>query len=156
MIMIGRVKQWLGIEGVKLELNIPEGQALANGSISGTIRFQSMNPQTVTDIRVVLIERYSRGRGEERLIDEYELGSLKIKDTFEVSPEAPVEKSFHLAFEPLESDVDRWGSRNPVNRQIAKAARWFRKAESQYRVEAEAKVQGVALNPFDKKIVDLS
>ena len=68
--MIGKVKQWLGIEGVKLELLIPEGQTLAKGSISGTMRFQSMNPQTVTGIRVVLIERYSRGRKEELRIDE--------------------------------------------------------------------------------------
>ena len=153
--MIGKVKQWLGIEGVKLELDIPEGQALANGSISGTIRFQSMNPQTVTGIRVVLIERYGRGRGDERLIDEYELGRLEIKDTFEVIPEETVERTFHLTFEPIESAVDRWGNRNVLNRQIAKAARWIRKAESQFRVEAEAKVKGVALNPFDKKTVEL-
>lgn len=154
--MIGKVKQWLGIEGVKLELDLPEGQALANGSIGGTIRFQSMNPQTVTGIRVVLIERYSRGRGEEQLIDEYELGRLEIKDTFEVGPDSPVERSFQMSFEPLESDVDRWGNRNILNRQFAKAARWLRKARSQYRVEAEAKVKGVALNPFDKKVLELS
>ncbi len=154
--MIGKVKQWLGIEGVKLELIIPEGQALSNGSIRGTMRFQSMNPQTVTGIKVVLIERYSRGRKEERLIDEYELGRLEIKDTFEVIPDQPVEREFNLIFRPLESDVDRWGSRNVVNRQLAKAARWLRKAESQFRVEAEAKVKGVALNPFDKKTIELS
>ncbi|MEM7298128.1 MAG: sporulation protein [Bacteroidota bacterium] len=153
--MIGKVKQWLGIEGVKLELDIPEGQALANGSISGNIRLHSMNPQTVTGIRVVLIERYGRGRGEERLIDEYELGSMELKETFEVAPDSPVQKPFHLTFEALESDVDRWGNRNMLNRQFAKAARWVRKAQSQYRVEAEAKVKGVALNPFDKKTVEL-
>lgn len=154
--MIGKVKQWLGIEGVKLELEIPEGQALANESLQGIIRFQSMNPQTVTGIRIVLIERYSRGRGEERLIDEYELGRLEIKETFEVIPDAVVEKTFYLTFQPLESDVDRWANRNVLNRQMAKAARWFRKAGSQYRVEAEAKVKGVALNPFDKKFVELA
>jgi hypothetical protein len=153
--MIGKVKQWLGIEGVKLELDIPEGQALANESLKGRIRLQSMHPQTVTGIRIVLIERYSRGRGEERLIDEYELGSMELADTFEVHPDTPVEKTFHLAFKPVESDVDRWGNRNFVNRRIANAARWLRKAQSQFRVEAEAKVKGVALNPFDKKAVEL-
>ncbi len=154
--MIGKVKQWLGIEGVKLELEIPDGQVLSSGTVGGFIRFQSMNPQTVTGIRVVIIERYSRGRGEEQLIDEYELGRLEIKDTFEVSPESPVERTFQMTFEPLESDVDRWGNRNVLNRQFAKAARWFRKAKSQYRIEAEAKVKGVALNPFDKKTVEFS
>ncbi|MEZ4984615.1 MAG: hypothetical protein R2795_06220 [Saprospiraceae bacterium] len=43
----------------------------------------------MTGIRVVLIERYSRGRWEEQLIDEYELGTLSLDGTFEVTPEAP-------------------------------------------------------------------
>ena len=154
--MIGKVKKWLGIEGVKLVVDIPEGQALANESLHGTLHLQSMNPQTVTGIRVVLIERYSRGRGEERLVDEYELGRTELNETFEVEPDTVIEKSFRLTFEPLRSDVDNWGDRNVFNRQFAKAARWMRNAESQYRVEAEAKVKGVALNPFDKKVVELS
>lgn len=154
--MIGKVKQWLGIEGVKLELSIPEGQALANKSLQGTIRLQSMNEQLVTGIRIVLIERYGRGRGDERLIDEYELGSTEIADAFTVEPDTVVEKDFQLAFQLLESPVDSWGNRNILNRQFAKAARWLRKADSQFRVEAEAKVKGVALNPFDKKVIELT
>lgn len=85
--MIGKVKQWLGIEGVKLELDILEGQVLVNGSIGGMICFQLMNLQMVIGIWVVLIECYGWGRGEECFIDEYELGSLEIKDIFEVSLE---------------------------------------------------------------------
>lgn len=153
--MIGKVKQWLGIEGVKLELIIPDGQALANESIHGSIRLQSMHPQTVTGVKIVLIERYARGKGEEQLIDEYELGRLNINETIEVSPESPSTLDFDLRFERLESDVDRWGNKNILNRQLAKAARWVRSANSQYRLEAEAKVKGVALNPFDKKTVEL-
>jgi hypothetical protein len=153
--MIGKVKKWLGIEGVKLMLQIPEGQALANEVIQGTIQLQSMNEQTVTGIRIVLIERYGRGRGEERLIDEYELGATELRESFIVEPDQIVEREFRLPFQALRSDVDTWGSRNPINKQLAKAARWVRNADSQYRVEAEAKVQGVALNPFDKKIIEL-
>jgi len=153
--MIGKVKKWLGIEGVKLMLQIPEGQALANKAIQGIIQLQSMNTQTVTGIRIVLIERYGRGRGEERLIDEYELGATELRESFTVEPEQIVEREFHLPFQALPSDVDSWGNRNPLNRQLAKAARWFRNADSQYRIEAEAKVKGVALNPFDKKNIVL-
>ena len=151
--MIGKVKQWLGIEGVKLELDIPEGQMLTSGRLHGNIYLQSMNPQTVTGIRVVLIERYGRGRGEERLVDEYELGATELHETFGVEPGETVTKSFDLRFQVLQSAVDDWGSRNVINQQLAKAARWVRNAASQYRVEAEAKVKGVALNPFDKKVV---
>jgi len=153
--MIKKVKQWLGIEGVKLELNIPQGQSLSNKFISGTAHFQSMHEQTVTAIRLVLIERYSRGRGEEQLIDEYELGSIEINETFTVKPEEEIIKPFQISFNLMESEVDQWGNKNIVNKQLAKAARWVRKAQSQYRVEAEAHVNGVALHPFDKKIIEI-
>ncbi len=153
--MIKKVKQWLGIEGVKLELNIPEDQILANKLITGTVHFQSMHEQTVTGTRFVLIEKYSRGRGEDQLIDEYELGSTEINETFTVQPDEEVIKTFNIPFSLMESDVDQWGNKNILNQQLAKAARWVRKAQSQYRVEAEAKVKGVALNPFDKKIVTI-
>ena len=154
--MIGKVKKWLGIEGVKLEIRIPEGQSLSGGQLTGTLHFQSLQEQTVTGVYLVLIERYSRGRGEEQLIDEYELGRLAINETFTVTPNEEVVKPFTLAFEPLRSDVDEWGDRNMVNKNLAKFARWVRKATSAYRVEGEAKVQGVALNPYAKTAVELS
>ncbi len=59
--MIGKVKQWLGIEGVKLELMLPEEVYEKSGFVVGKILLQSMNAQTVSSIKLVLIERYSRG-----------------------------------------------------------------------------------------------
>ncbi|MEM1215022.1 MAG: sporulation protein, partial [Bacteroidota bacterium] len=154
--MIGKVKQWLGIEGVKLELRLPEGQALVNGSLRGQIVIQSKHAQTITGVRIILIERYARGRGEERLVDEYQLGELTLNETFEIGAEEELSRDFQLDFAALQSPVDAWGNKNLVNQQLAKAARWLRSATSTYRVEAEAKVKGVALNPFDKKKVRLS
>ena len=63
---------------------------------------------------------------------------------------------FELPFQALRSDVDEWGERNVINKNLAKVARWVRKASSAYRVEGEAKVQGVALNPFAKTEVELN
>ncbi|MCB0636629.1 MAG: sporulation protein [Lewinella sp.] len=151
--MIGKVKKWLGIEGVKLEIQLPEELELDGRPVEGQLVFSSMNPQTVTHIRLVLIERYSRGRGDEKLVDEYELGRQEIKATFSVGPDELVVRTFRLPYQLLRSEVDEWGARNPFNAQVAKAARWMRAAQSTYRIEAEAQVQGVALNPFDKKII---
>lgn len=154
--MIKRVKQWLGIEGVKLELDLPEGQSLANKSLFGHVRLRSLNTQTVTEIRVELIERYGRGRGEDRKVDEYKLGGTVLSTTFVVPANETIEHAFRIQFEPLQSNVDRWADRNPINRQLAKAARKLRGIDSQYIVYAEARVKGVALNPFDKKTIELS
>jgi len=153
--MIGKVKKWLGIEGVKLELDLPDEVQAKEGILHGKLSFQSMNAQTVQWIKIVLIERYSRGRGTEKLVDEYEIGKREMDIEFEVPPEEIVEVDFSLPFEMIKSEVDEFGDRNFIYGGVAKAAKFLRAAKSDYRIEAEAVVKGVALNPFDKKPVKL-
>ncbi len=149
--MIGRVKKWLGIEGVKLELLLPESIDGRTGLLRGKIRLQSLHPQYVQGIRIALIERYSRGRGQERLVDEYELGRTEITHRLEVLPGETRELPFELPFELLQSNIERFGRKNFLYKGLSQIARKANAVESEYRVEAEAQVEGVALNPFDKK-----
>jgi len=72
--MFGKVKKWLGIEGVKVELILPEEVRRTDGMVKGKLRFYSMHAQTVTQIDLKMVERYSRGRDDERLVDD-ELGN---------------------------------------------------------------------------------
>ncbi|NJB85393.1 hypothetical protein GGR26_001138 [Lewinella marina] len=153
--MLGKVKQWLGIEGVKLELVLSPDFDPAMGSLSGRIRLTSKHAQTVSAIKIVMVEKYSRGRDEGQLVDEYELGRQIITDLIEVPADGiPVEINFRLFFEPVASPVDEFGRRNPLFGGLAWAAKKLRNVNSEYRVEAEAQVQGVGLNPFDKQILN--
>ncbi len=152
--MLGKVKQWLGIEGVKLELVLPSTFSPRMGSLAGRIALTSKHPQTVTAIKVVMVEKYSRGKDEDQLVDEYELGRHIITDTLLVPGEGiPVEVNFRINFEPIPSPMDQFGNRNPLFGGLAWAAKRLRKVNSEYRIEAEAQVQGVGLNPFDKQIL---
>ena len=151
--MLGKVKQWLGIEGVKLELHLPDSIPADGGSVTGTVRLSSMNDQVVRRIQIALIERYVRGRGDEQLVDEYQLGLLEIDEEIRVVAGSTVEYPFVLEYEIVRSEIDEFGSRNFLNRLLAAGARRLNKVNSSYRVEAEAQVKGVALNPFDKKII---
>jgi hypothetical protein len=152
--MLGKVKQWLGIEGVKLELLLPPDFSPRQGSLAGTVRLTSQNPQTVTAIKIVMVEKYARGKDERALVDEYELGRQLVTDLIEVPGEGvPVEVHFRIAFQPVLSEVDRFGRRNVVFGGLAWAARRLRNVKSEYRIEAEAQVRGVGLNPFDKQIL---
>lgn len=153
--MIGRVKKWLGIEGVKLELLLPEQVEAQSGVLRGRIRLQSLKPQTVYGIRIALIERYSRGRGEERLVDEYELGRTELEHQLEVLPGETRELPFELAFQTVQSNIENFGKKNLLYKGLATIAQKANAVQSEYRVEAEARVQGVALNPFDKKTLTL-
>lgn len=149
--MIGKVKQWLGIEGVKLELMLPEEVTSKAGFIPGKILLQSMDAQTVTTIKIVIIEKYTRGRGNEKLINEYEIGNTQINRTIDIPMNGSVELDFQLPFSIPKSNVDSFGDRNFLFGGLAKAARMINSVKSEYRIEAEAKVKGVALNPYDRK-----
>ena len=149
--MIKKVKDWLGIEGVKLELILPEYAFKEVGALSGSIRFFSKNSQKVKSIRVVMVDKYKGGRGEEKLIDEYELASASLTKTIKVPAEEEVEVEFSLPFSIVRSEMDEFGKKNFLFGGIAKAAKMINSVKSIYRVEAEAKVKGVALSPFDKK-----
>ena len=151
--MFKRVKKWLGIEGVKLELELPEEADKRSGQIHGKIRLQSMNAQTVTNINVILIEKYSRGRKKEKLIDEYELGRIELEESFDIIPDTVIEKAFTLPFELLKSEMDQMQDSNFVLGGIASVAKYFNAVKSEYYILAEAKVKGTALNPFDKKAI---
>ncbi|MCP9235202.1 sporulation protein [Lewinella sp. JB7] len=152
--MLGKVKQWLGIEGVKLELLLPPEFHPRQGSLAGTIRLTSKHAQRVSAIKVVMVEKYARGKDDDQLVDEYELGRQVITDLIDVPAEGiPVEVNFRISFTPVNSPVDNFGSKNVFYGGLAWAAKKLRGVQSEYRIEAEAQVQGVGLNPFDKQIL---
>ena len=119
------------------------------------MRIFTKNAQTVTTIKFALIERYNRGRGKEKRTDEYLLGETTIHRRIDIPAEGSAELLFEIPFSILQSDMDRMEQRNFIARSIVRAAKWAEGVQSQYRVEAEAIVEGVALNPFDKKGVKL-
>ena len=102
-----------------------------------------------------MVEKYSRGRGEDRLVDEYVLGELTLDNTFYVPAEKVVEIGFTLPFQKVDAPIDEFGNKNILTSGLSKLAKAISKVKSEYRIEAEAKVEGTALNPFDRKEIRL-
>lgn len=153
--MIDKVKQWFGIEGVKVELILPEATLMNSGIIKGQLQFTSMNEQTVQSVQLKLIEIYTRGRRSNKVTTEYELGNITVNKSFTVPAEQPILIDFQLPFELMKSEIDEMGDKNILLGGIAKLARFSRGASSTYRVECEANVKGTRLNPFDKQEIVL-
>ena len=153
--MFKKVKNWLGIEGVKLELVLPELAFEEVGAVSGKIRFFSKSEQTVKMIKLTMLEKYGRGRGDDRLVDEYVLGEMTMDKTIEVPAEKMIEIGFTLPFNKVDSAVDEFGNKNILTDGLAKLAKVMRRVKSEYRIEVEAKVVGTALDPFDKKVIKM-
>ncbi len=153
--MFKKVKKWLGIEGVKLELILPEKVQETAGVVNGKIRFLSMNVQEINYVKVVMIERFSRGRKDEKMTDEYRLGEIVLEQKIEIPKETPVDVDFSLPFELVKSEMDKLEDKNLIFSGLVKVAKKLRAVKSAYYIEAEAKASGTALNPFDKKLIEV-
>ena len=153
--MFGKVKRWLGIEGVKVELILPEEVKGKEGLIEGRLRFESMHAQRVKSIKLTLTEKYIRGRFKNKLTDQYKIAEIRQVESFEVPAHEPVEIDFELPFSLVKSDMDELADKNFVLRKIVGAAKMMKNVKSEYTLEAEAEVEGTALNPFDKKEVNI-
>jgi hypothetical protein len=153
--MLGKVKKWLGIEGVKVELQIPETFTLKDEHIEGTLIFTSMNDQMVDGFRLKLIEKYSRGRRKNKLVDEYKMGELVVDEEIEVIAGEELVVPFDLPFKIVHSEMDDIERKFFLFVPFVKTAKLIKGVKSEYRIEVEADVQGTKLDPFDKKTIRL-
>ena len=76
--MLNKVKNWFGIEGVKMDILLPDDIRSVDGLFSGILVFNSITTQEIVNVNIKMVERYGRGRGSERLVNEYVLGELFI------------------------------------------------------------------------------
>ncbi len=153
--MLKKVKDWLGIEGVKLALILPEKIKEETGEVEGVIRLFSKNKQTVSSIKVRMFERYSRGRKNEKLTDEYPLGEIEFKKSITIKAEQPLDIAFTLPYSLSKSEMDELEDSSLLMGGLVKIAKRLQGVKSEYYLQAEAKVTGTALNPFDKRLIEL-
>lgn len=144
--MLGKVKQYLGIEGIKISLEIPDIIDKQKGYIEGNIVLTSKNTQTARSFDIRLIEKYHRGRRKSKLINEYEWGHIHLKKKVVVSANTTEKIPFKLPFEISESRMDQM-ERNLFMKGLVKVAKFANAVKSEFRLEAEADVVGTALDP---------
>jgi hypothetical protein len=153
--MFGKVKRWLGIEGVKVTLELPAAVKASSEVVEGHLRFETMHNQVIEHIHVVLMEKYVRGRWKNKLADLYKLGEIELDDDIEVPADTPIIIDFKLPFTLSKSEMDEWADKNVVFRKLVNTAKVLKNVKSEFYVQAEVQVKGTALNPFDKQAIDI-
>ena len=153
--MLGKLKRVLGIEGVKLEMNIKLPINKKEQKIEGNLKFTTKSESVVKSITVKLVERYSRGRRKQKLVDEYTIETLLLDESFVISPEELVEVPFSLEYEKALSEMDKIQRDSFLSKPFIGIAKFVKGVKSEYSVVAEAKVEGTTLSPFDKEVVEI-
>ncbi len=153
--MLNKLKNFLGIEGVKISIQLDDPIDHSEKAVFGKIILSSLSDQIVDGIELKFIEKYERGRADEKLIDEYELGSMLITDSIQLDKEVDVAVPFTLAYNPLLSEVDQFENENFLKKGLAMIAKSLKGVKSTYKVVAKAKVRGTTLDPIAVKQVIL-
>ena len=153
--MLGKLKRVLGIEGVKVEMYVKLPIDKEAKVITGNLKFTTKSESVVKSITVKIVEKYSRGRGKNKLIDEYTIAQLELDDSFVISPEEIVEVPFSIEYEIALSEMDKMAKESLLSRPLISVAKWIKKVKSTFTLVAEADVDGTTLNPFVKEEVDI-
>ena len=154
--MLTKVKNWFGIEGVKMDILLPDDIRSVDGLFSGILVFNALTTQEVLNVKVKMVERYGRGRGSERLVNEYVLGELFIDKSIIIEANIETKLSFAFSFKYVTAPIDDFAKKNILFKGMANMAKKMNKVNSEFRIEAEAKVKGTALNPFVQKFFQLT
>jgi hypothetical protein len=155
MSFFGKVKQFFGAGTIKVELAVPAQVAKSSGQLAGRVTLNALSDQEVLELTVCLKESWHTGRGENREEKEFELGKIKLADTFGIRQHESRLFDFVLPFTLLKSGNDRLMEAGGALGFLGKAAAFADAEHSHYHVVAEADVKGALLDPSDKKQIQL-
>jgi hypothetical protein len=149
------IKNKLGIGGVKVALHVPGQVSKNEGLIKGKIVLTSKSDQELLSMKVVLKEKYTRGRGEDKTTKEFILGEYKANLLYTINAGQEKEVHFDLKFELIKSNSDELKDMGGAMGKLGSLAAFANNETSEYLVEASVDVKSAALDPSDEKPVKL-
>ena len=150
-----KLKQRLGIGGVKLNLNVG-GQAPKDGpELTGAVTMMSKNDQLIESLHFKLIEKYTTGRGDNQETKEFELGKISQPGPIAIRAGESKTLDFVLPFESVSSVHDKLKAKGGALGALGKASSFLAKEQSEYEVWVNADVKGTSFGPNDFKEIRL-
>lgn len=148
--MFGTVKKWFGIEGTRIRLHTLPIYPNTVETINGEIEIYAKDTETVQSIHLKFIEIYTRGKGDAKRIDEYELGTWTYEQPLTLVNGERQLIPFKLVFDPLQSAMDRRAQNVPLLKGVFSLMKNLKGVQSDYRLEAKAFIEGNTWHPVAK------
>lgn len=155
MSFFSKVKQFMGIGTVSVDLQVPGQVTKDSGQVQGQVVLTAKSDQQVKEIHLRLVEEYTTGRGDEKKTKEYELGTMSLREPFEIKAEEVRTVEFALPYSLQLSSNQSLAQEKGVLGALGKAAVMARNERSEYFVRVEVKLEGTGLSPSDKKDIRL-
>jgi hypothetical protein len=144
--MFGKIKQMLGIGGVKVRC-APDSPNLLNngGTLTGKVELTSKSNQLVTSLLVKVVETRTTGKGEEKKTKHFDLGSAVVGTNVDVKPDAPVTLDFSVPYTIAKSMDDKLRDKGGVLGAVGMLGKLAEHEKTTFEVVAHASVKGTAL-----------
>lgn len=149
------IKNKLGIGGVSVELRVPMQISKDSDIIDGVIVLTTKSEQEIVSASVKLYEDFETGRGDEKKTKTFELGIVKLTDSFVIKPGETKEIAFKLPFSILKSDNDELKEKGGALGAIGKLGAFANNEKSNYFIKADVDVKSAAIDPSAKKEVKI-
>ena len=150
-----KVKNKLGIGGVKIAIDVPGQISIEGGKVAGKFTLTTKSDQEIKEMEVKLVEKYTTGRGDDKRTKEFTLGNQKFNDTFAIKVGESKEYTFDFPFELLKSSNDKMADKGGVVGGIGKLGKFANNEKSEYTVEVDVDVKAAALDPSEEVDVKL-
>ena len=153
--LLQTIKNKLGIGGVKVKLIVPGQVSKESGLVQGRVELTSKSDQEVVNIRYVVVEEFTKGRGDNQTIRNFELGEITNETSFSIKKGDRKTFEFEVPFQLLKSNADSLKEKGGAIGKIGSMAKFMNNEKSNYFIVAEVDVKSAALDPSDKKEIKL-
>lgn len=149
MSFFSKIKQWLGMGTVSVQVQCPPSFSVSAGTISGTVTVTGKSDQVVDSIEVKLEEEFTTGRGDDKETKTYTLGQVKLPG-FEIKTGESKTVEFTLPFAYSKTNAEELAEKGGALGGLGKMAKFANAEKSVFEVRATADVKGAALDPDHK------
>ncbi len=154
--ILSKIKNKLGIGGVKVKLQVPAITSKVERIVEGKITLTSKSEQEIAGVEVRFMEEFTTGRGDSKKTRDFELGMIQISDSYTIKPGEVKEVPFSLSFEFLKSNADSLKEKGGALGALGSVSKFANNEKSDYFVKASVDVKTVLINPSDKKHIKLA
>jgi hypothetical protein len=150
-----KLKQRLGIGGIKLNLSVGAQAPKDGPDLRGAVTLTSKSDQLIEALHFKLIEKYTTGRGDDEKTKEFELGKISQANPIAIRAGESKTIDFTLPFESVSSVHDKLKAKGGTLGALGKASSFLAKERSEYEVWVNADVKGTSFGPNDFKGIQL-
>lgn len=140
-----KIKQWLGIGGVKAELVVDPNLAWDDNEIKGQVIVTTKSEQKVEGLTVYFQDLYSYKSGDTRKYKTYKLGEKTFNESFTIDVGESKTIDFVLPFAFAMSKDDKLKAQGGVMGALGTAGSLLNSTSDVYTLYATVNVEGTAL-----------